>query len=67
MNFKEKAARFYYKPTGITGVVEDWVEGREGGDVDPDVKELAVLLEEVYEQGQRATRKQLATLPPSAV
>jgi hypothetical protein len=50
---REKAARFYFKE--LTGELDDWVEGRDDGPgVDPDVKSLAILLEEVYRSGQRS-------------
>jgi len=52
MNFREKASLFYFK--FLTGTMSDWVtSGEDDPTIDPDVKALAVLLEEVYKQGQQ--------------
>lgn len=61
-DLRRKAVEFYFdRPT--TGT-EAWIEGRsEGDDVDPDIRSLALLLEQVYRDGYDAGVRQVA-LPP---
>ena len=49
LNLRRKAALFYYK--SLTNAQEDWVEGRSGGEIDPDVVALANLLTDVHQIG----------------
>ena len=49
---RETAARFYCKT--ISGFVQDWIDGNFLADgIDPDIVELANLLERTYLEGQR--------------
>ncbi|MCX7063084.1 MAG: hypothetical protein NT024_00610 [Proteobacteria bacterium] len=42
---RRKAAEFYLKPSGILGLHEDWIEGRDNGaEVDADITSLYALL-----------------------
>lgn len=53
MTAREQAARFYFK--AINGIVQDWIDGfTDGAEVDPDVRDLAKLLEERERDGFRA-------------
>ncbi len=56
---RERAARFYYKPHGITLAVHDWIEGREGAvaGMDPDVVDMATELSAIYQAGFTEGRK----------
>lgn len=61
-DLRRKAVEFYFdRPTEGT---EAWIEGKsEGEDVDPDIRSLALLLEQVYREGHDAGVRQVA-LPP---
>ena len=50
MKLRRMSAEFYYKI--LTEDAMDWIEGRSDGiSVDPDVKDLSVLLGQVYRLG----------------
>lgn len=55
-NARGRAARFYLTEKGINGLVRDWIETGidEKDEVDQDIKDLAVLLEEVRAGAWRA-------------
>ena len=46
---RDRAARHYFRPKGITGTVSDWIESGEDpqNEVDEDVKDMAALLADV--------------------
>ena len=46
--YRKLAAEFYYKPNGITGVVQRWMDGGAADGVDADCVELAAYLEERF-------------------
>lgn len=53
---RKLAAEFYYKPSSITGVVQDWIDGGAADGVDEDVVELAAYLEEHFVSERVQTR-----------
>lgn len=53
---RRRAAIFYLKE--LTGIHEDWIEGRgTGAGIDADILDLAALLEEVYQEGYRVGKQ----------
>jgi len=65
-DLREKAARFYLKSP--TGIVLDWIEGwDDGGEVDPDIKDLTDLLQTVYDRGVRDGKASGDGPPPAPV
>ena len=55
-SLRRKAASFYLKE--LTGLHEDWIEGRGAGTrIDADILDLAALLEEVYQDGYQVGKQ----------
>lgn len=56
---RQAAAEFYYKPSGITGVMQDWINDvadATESDIDEDVVSLSVLLMDFFARGQASVR-----------